>query len=495
MHLLRPELIFALGIMCRLRRLFRSSDVDVCDAFLMKILAGCPPLSPAEVRQLESWWVAERSPDEGLTAFLIRKGVFRQEALKTVDFMRRGYVTFSDARHLFAQCGVDKARDRVERSSRCTGLISSWSSSVPPLPATAAPANQECLVKTERKPVVQRVAVAQSYRTLPRLAPSQRHLELKPGMMLGKCLLTAEVGRGGSGVVFRAYHQGLNIPVAVKILQVDCVPLDGAIGEQLRQEARLLALLNHPHIVRVLDFDDDGALPYLILEYVEGLSLSELIRQSGRIRWDRAARVIRQVAQALEAAQRLGIVHRDVKPGNILITRDGSAKLADLGLAMVVGKRMCGSGAGDSMAGTVAYMPPEQALPAGTVDHRSDIYALGATFYHAVTGQIPFLGRTRSEVVQMHAQHAPTPPTALVPDLDPRVSSLILKMMAKNPADRCQDHAELNLALAQLESLSGPWMVLPSAGSSIEGTQSGGVERGSKLRTLWRSLIRRFQAP
>jgi hypothetical protein len=423
--------------------------VDGSDAFLLKILAGCPPLSPAEARQVEGWWQAERSASEGLAAFLIRQGVFTKEALKTVDFMLRGYVTFSDARHLFTMHGQDKARNRGSAPGSRPALVSSWSSLQLPLPHV--PADEDALARTERKPALQHVVAVQSYR---QPAPPRT---LKPGMTLGKCLLTAEIGRGGSGVVFRGYHQGLNIPVAVKVLQLDGVGSDRTFGDQLHQEACLLAQLNHPHIVRVLDFENDPVQPYLVLEYVEGLSLNELIRQSGRLRSDRAARVILQTAQALEAAHRLGIVHRDVKPANILITRDGSAKLADLGLAVVIGGRL-GSDACvplDTLAGTVAYMPPEQALKSGGVDQRSDIYALGATFYHAVTGQMPFTGRTRNEVIQKHARELPLPPTAAAADIDPAVSAVIMQMLAKDPSQRFQDYAGLIEALTRIETRSG----------------------------------------
>src|SRR5262249_22903622 len=149
---------------------------------------------------------------------------------------------------------------------------------------------------------------------------------------------------------------------------------------------------------RVWDFEDDPALPYLVLEYVEGQSLSDLINRDGPLELTRAIGIIGQIADGLAAAQRLGIVHRDVKPGNILLSHDGLAKLADLGLAICVDNELGEGSPSHTMAGTVAYMPPEQARSPGTIDHRSDIYSLGASFFHLVTGQIPFQGATRMEV-------------------------------------------------------------------------------------------------
>src|SRR5205823_6274391 len=145
------------------------------------------------------------------------------------------------------------------------------------------------------------------------------------------------------------------------------------------------------------------------------------------------------------------IVHRDVKPGNILLAHDGTAKLADLGLAVIADQASRHPVRRRGPAGTVAYMPPEQTTVAGLVDHRCDIYALGASFYHLVTGQVPFQGATRVEVVAKHASEAPVPPHDRVPGLHPAVSDVILKMLAKPSADRYQTYDDLAQALAALK--------------------------------------------
>jgi serine/threonine protein kinase len=265
------------------------------------------------------------------------------------------------------------------------------------------------------------------------------------GDMLGKCLLIERIGHGAAGVVFRARHQSLNIPVAVKVLHVTD---DIGVHRQLRSEAQLLARLNHPHVVRIWDFEDDPFQPFLVMEFVEGSSLSEVLRREGRLPAGRALQIIRQIADALAAAQRLGIVHRDVKPGNILLAGDGAAKLADLGLAVLVDRdRGAASGA---LAGTAAYMAPEQAD--GAIDYRADIYSLGATFYHLVTGQTPFQGTSRAEVIRKHARETAAAPRDLAPHLPEVASDVILKMMAREPAERFQTYDELLLMLSSLDS-------------------------------------------
>jgi serine/threonine protein kinase len=310
------------------------------------------------------------------------------------------------------------------------------------------------------------------------------------GRWMGKCLLTELVGRGGSAMVFRALHTTLRIPVAVKVLLLDQIERDRRVLDLLGEEAALLARLNHPNIVRVLDFEGDATYPYLVLEFVEGLSLADLISQSGRLRPDRAVGVMRQVCAGLAEARRLGVVHRDIKPANILVARDGAAKIVDLGLAVIVGagpSNKSSSAAGlDVLAGTVAYMAPEQSLGGTDLDHRCDIYSLGATFYHAVTGQVPFRGRTMLEVMRKHAQE-PVPLAHLAaPDVPPGFSEVIARMMAKQPTERYADYAELDAALAGL--VGKPPAERPAAGDRPAGV-SGGEPSLSGSRRSWRSLL------
>jgi tetratricopeptide (TPR) repeat protein len=213
-----------------------------------------------------------------------------------------------------------------------------------------------------------------------------------------------------------------------------------------------LALLNHPHIVRLWDFVDNPAYPHLVLEHVGGPSLADLIRHSGRLSPERAVQIIAQIAEGVGAAAKIGVVHRDVKPGNILLHRDGKAKLVDFGQALVIGGEVAALARGVAPplagpVGTPAYMPPEQCWGAVTIDHRADIYALGATLYHAVTGRLPFSGRTRREVVFKQARQHPVAPHEVVPGLSRTLSAVILTMMAKDPNDRYQSAEDVLSAL------------------------------------------------
>jgi serine/threonine protein kinase len=215
----------------------------------------------------------------------------------------------------------------------------------------------------------------------------------------------------------------------------------------------------------------------VVLELVEGLSLAELIQQSGRLTLDRAVPIIRQVADGLSAAWALGIVHRDVKPGNILLTKDGRAKVADLGLAWVVNRADPTAKAPPATEGTMAYMAPEQAVGSDRLDFRSDIYALGATFFHTVTGRLPFPGRSWQEVMMKHARTPIEPPHTLVPELGQACSAVISRMMAKDPADRYPDYAAL---IGDLDDLCAP---RGEPGSPVQ--PSTGVGKSSKLLALF----------
>ncbi len=261
---------------------------------------------------------------------------------------------------------------------------------------------------------------------------------------------------------------------------------DSHIHSQLKTEACLLAQLNHPHIVRVWDFEDDPEMPYLVMEYVEGKSLGQLIKEHGPMRPERAVQVIGQIADGLAAAFQLGIVHRDVKPGNVLLTKDGTIKLADLGLAVFINSNGV-SPVGNGLAGTVAYMPPEQSLSAGTVDHRSDIYALVRSFYHLITGQIPFQGATRMEVILKHAKEPLIPPDELVSGVPQEISRVVCKMMAKSLDDRYQSYDDLLQDLMDLDALISQ--------NSIEDSGSGwsGPEQKNKSGRFTRSGL--FRAP
>jgi CheY-like chemotaxis protein len=298
------------------------------------------------------------------------------------------------------------------------------------------------------------------------------------GQRLGKYLLTAQLGQGTEGHVFRALHTGLNLDRAIKIL----VPRGANRAqqiEQLKHEARLLCRIEHPHIVRVYDLEEDGERPFFVMELVEGLNLAELITQSGRIAAGRAVDLVAQVAAGLKAANAFGIVHRDVKPANILLTKDGTAKLSDLGTGLLI--EAGATQARGPIVGTPYYMAPEQLESAGPIDHRADIYALGSTFYHAVTGHFPFDAASMRELLfkKALAGERPdlwVPPEKRCPDIRPELSAVITKLMAPKPADRYASYEQLLQVLASVKTavaalVADPGGLMSTAGPNARRTQ------------------------
>ena len=276
------------------------------------------------------------------------------------------------------------------------------------------------------------------------------------GSKLGKYQLTAQLGRGGTSMVFKAVHLKLDITVAVKVMLREWLENDPEALVRLQTEARLLARLNHKHIIRLWDLEDETRTPYLIMEFAEGGSLAARLRQSGRVPQDQAVGIVLQVIDALNAANQLGVVHRDIKPDNILLTRDGEAKLADFGLA-VAGQRVAQKSSSLTptqqpahFAGTAGYLAPEQIRRPDAVDFRADMYSLGATLYHAVVGRLPFEG-PRMQVILKHLKEMPEPPHLVITEIEPALSDVILKMMAKEPRERYASYEELAAALRGLQ--------------------------------------------
>jgi eukaryotic-like serine/threonine-protein kinase len=288
----------------------------------------------------------------------------------------------------------------------------------------------------------------------PKLKPNQPEHPVV-GTRLGNYELTKLIGAGATSVVYKGRHRKLKIPVAVKVLRASALAGSAKLLSKLVSEAVLLARLNHPHVVRLWDLEDEGPHPYLVLEYVDGMSMAEfLARKNAPISTPFAVAFIRQAVEGLAQANAVGIVHRDVKPGNLLLGHDGTVKVADLGLAVVVGEwlsRTSGPGSIETApAGTAAYLAPEQAYAPTTVDFRADVYSLGCTLYHAATGRLPFSGRSTMEVILKHLNEPPVPPHELVSSISRDLSGLILRMMAKKPEKRVSNYEELRTELGRV---------------------------------------------
>lgn len=259
---------------------------------------------------------------------------------------------------------------------------------------------------------------------------------------IGKYILKEKLGEGSMGSVWLSYHTGLNIPVAIKLLNMDLAKDDPDFLNRFMQEGRLAGQLNHKNIVRIYDAGMEGGAAFIVMEFIEGCDTLELLEERGIISPDEVLGLAIAVAEALQEAHSLGIIHRDIKPDNILATTKGRIKLADLGLAKQVDDNFGSTIAGTAL-GTPYYIAPEQALDALKADERSDIYSLGATLYHLLSGYLPYEGDNIMGVMLRHTNEPLTPPQEKRPGLPENFCRVICKMMEKNPDERYQNCAEL----------------------------------------------------
>ncbi len=280
--------------------------------------------------------------------------------------------------------------------------------------------------------------------------------ELKSGrtkFTLGGYTVTDFIGQGGMGRVFLAVHSVLGRQCAIKTL-----PLERATPEAISnfmREARTQAILDHPNLVRVYDAGRDGSTHFLVVEYVPGTDLRKVVRSQGPLTQQQAASVILQAARGLEYAHQRGLMHRDIKPGNILVTPEGVAKVSDLGLAGFMHEGWSDPRAG-KIVGTADYLSPEQINTPIEVTHLTDIYSLGCTLYYAVCGKVPFPGGTSKEKAYRHSNDTPWHPRRFNPDLHEEFVEVIADMMEKIPKSRIQSAAEVVSRLEQFAEIQAP---------------------------------------
>ncbi len=265
------------------------------------------------------------------------------------------------------------------------------------------------------------------------------------GFKVDRYLLLDLIGQGGMGRVYLARDTRLNRRVALKILAPERVNNPRAVA-RFQREARVGAQLQHENLVRIYDFGEANGRFYLVMEFIEGKTIGHLISEQGPMPMATAARLVLQVAMGLGHAHLKGLIHRDVNPYNIMVTDDGTAKLADLGLAidLTEGDRVTREGA---TVGTFDYVAPEQARHSHSADIRSDIYSLGCTLYHMLTGQVPFPSPSLPEKLFAHQAMEPTPVEQLAPGLDEGFVEVVRKMMRKSPDERYATPAQVIQAL------------------------------------------------
>ncbi len=261
---------------------------------------------------------------------------------------------------------------------------------------------------------------------------------------IGRYEVRSELGRGGMATVFHAYDPNFERDVAIKVLP-EVFLHDPQFRARFEREAKTIALLEHPAIVPVYDFGDSGNQPYIVMRYMSGGTLGDRLKQ-GALSLEETARLISRLAPALDAAHARGIIHRDIKPGNILFDQYGNAFLSDFGIAHL-GVEGVTSLTGGSALGTPAYMSPEQIQGDAKVDGRSDIYALGVVVYQMLTGHMPYSADTPAKLMMMHVLQ-PVPQILLDrPDLPVGCEGIILRAMAKDPDDRFATAGEMSEVL------------------------------------------------
>lgn len=286
------------------------------------------------------------------------------------------------------------------------------------------------------------------------------------------------VGVGGMGAVYKAEHRLMGRLVALKVISPAFLKNAAAVA-RFRGEFRATAMLSHPHVVTAFDADQAGDLHFLVMEFVEGLPLDRLVAQRGRLGVPLACRLIRQAAEGLQHIHEKKLVHRDIKPQNLMVGRQSHVKILDCGLTRSVLDREAGliaaaaaepanphATTADMILGTPDYIAPEQCADARSADIRSDIYSLGCTLYFALTGQPPFPHGTLVEKLNAHSSATPPAIDATRDDVPPELNRILARMMAKDPAQRYQTPGELARDLAPLESEPAP--ALPTVPPAAE---------------------------
>ncbi len=276
----------------------------------------------------------------------------------------------------------------------------------------------------------------------------------QPRLLGGRYELDGVVGRGGMAEVYRARDIRLDRIVAIKTLRAD-LARDQIFQARFRREAQSAASLNHPSIVAVYDTGEDMVsgfpVPYIVMEYVDGRTVRDLLQEGHRLLPERSLEIIDGVLRALDYSHQAGIVHRDIKPGNVMVTRNGDVKVMDFGIARAMSDAQATMTQTAQVIGTAQYLSPEQAR-GERVDSRSDLYSTGCLLYELLTGRPPFTGDSPVAIAYQHVRENPVPPSRVDPDVPPWADAIVLKAMAKPPGDRYQTAGDMRADLQRAAS-------------------------------------------
>ncbi|HEY2552662.1 MAG TPA: Stk1 family PASTA domain-containing Ser/Thr kinase [Streptosporangiaceae bacterium] len=291
----------------------------------------------------------------------------------------------------------------------------------------------------------------------------------QPRLLGGRYELDGIVGRGGMAEVFRARDIRLDRIVGVKTLRDD-LARDQTFQARFRREAQSAASLNHPSVVAIYDTGEDMVgptpVPYIVMEYVDGRTLRDLLRDDRRLLPERALEITDGVLRALDYSHRNGIVHRDIKPGNVMLTRQGEVKVMDFGIARAVSDSQATMTQTAQVIGTAQYLSPEQAR-GERVDARSDLYSTGCLLYELLTGRPPFTGDSPVSIAYQHVRENPVPPSVIDPELPAWADPIVLKAMAKDPGQRYQSAGEMRNDIQR--ALSGARLAAPTRAEAYQG--------------------------
>ncbi len=282
-----------------------------------------------------------------------------------------------------------------------------------------------------------------SYNEIPSLPEIGDHLD--------KYQIKSILGKGATSVVYKATNIFLKMDVALKVLSPQLIIEDPTVQDRFLNEAVNSAKLTHRNAVKILDAEKRGKHTYIIMEYVNGKTLDQIVKETGAIKPEAVIRIAIELCKVLDEGHKIGLVHQDIKPGNIMVNSNSEIKLADFGLAKIINEPNQYQTISGKIYGTPYYMSPEGFMSPDKVDVRSDMYSLGATLYHLLAGKLPFDTNSIFKIITMHLSEKPVAPSQLNRNITDKLSNIIMKLMEKEPDQRFQNYSELYNSLKRAE--------------------------------------------